>query len=132
MICAKVDSNGDVVKFPVYIRGLQPVLQNHVFVDTQSRFPNDLKWHEGAWWDGIERDGDKYIMNYRVGEKYAPNSIEKKEAFQRVFTEKRFVNQLLFDNEKITKEKFDSNNLKLDMTNPDDEETYELLNQLEF
>jgi hypothetical protein len=132
MIYAKIDSDGNVIKYPVRIRPLQPVLGNLVEVDTISRKPEKLNWNQSIWYDGIERVDDKYIMNYRIGELFAPNSQEKRERFQQVVRALRLKNIYMFDQELITQEKFDSNNLKLDMTNPEDEQTYNLIDELEF
>jgi hypothetical protein len=132
MIYAKIDSEGNVIKYPVRIRPLQPLLGNLVEVDLITRKPENLKWYESIWYDGIERVDDKYIMNYRIGELFDPNSQEKRERFQQVVGSLRIKNMYMFDQELITKEKFDSNNLKLDMTNPEDEQTYNLIDELEF
>jgi hypothetical protein len=132
MIYAKIDSDGNVIKYPVRIRPLQPVLGNLVEVDTISRKPENLNWNQSVWYDGIEKVDDKYIMNYRIGELFEPNSQEKRERFQQVVRALRLKNIYMFDQELITQEKFDSNNLKLDMTNPEDEQTYNLIDELEF
>lgn len=132
MIYAKIDSDGNVIKYPVRIRPLQPVLGNLVEVDTISRKPENLNWNQSIWYDNIERVDDKYIMNYRIGELFEPNSQEKRERFQQVVRALRLKNIYMFDQELITQEKFDSNNLKLDMTNPEDEQTYNLIDELEF
>jgi len=132
MSYAKIDGDGNIIKYPVLFRPLQPIPSNHVLVDIETNLPKNLKWYETAIVQGITRDGDKYIMNYTVGDAYPPNSPAKKEEFRRQLYVRRMMNLDQFKNELIDQEKFDSNNLKLDMTNPDDESTYPLLDELEF
>jgi hypothetical protein len=129
---AKIDKDGNVVKFPVRVSPLQPTPSNFVDVDIAERIPKNLKWYQGALWDTVDKVGDKYIVNYKVVESYPPNSIEKKKAFESHVSSLRKKTNQYYQMGRITKEQVESNNLTLDTVNPDNESTYDQTETLEF
>ncbi len=132
MIYAKVDSEGNVIKYPIRVRPLQPVPGNCVLIDTDSKRPSDLKWYQSCWYDKIEREGDKYVMTYIVKNLSNISEEQLKSTFISLFDQHRKLNEDLFSTGKITKEQFDKNTNLLDLTNFDDPKTYELIEKLEF
>lgn len=129
---AKIDKEGNVIQFPVRVPPLQTIPDDFVDVNISLRKPTGLKWYQSAWWNTVEKIDDKYVVNYVVGDSYPPNSIEKKKAFQKhVESLRRKINEYLFAGD-ITQEQAEGNNYILDIVNPDDETTYDKIEELEF
>lgn len=129
---AKIDKDGNVVQFPVRVPPLQTIPEDFVDVDVTTRVPSNLKWYQSAWWDTVDKIENKYVVNYIVRDSYPPNSLEKKKAFQKhVESLRRKIDQYLFDG-KITQEQAEENHYILDIVNPDDETTFDKIEELEF
>lgn len=72
---AKIDSQGNVIEFPVFsedpisLLPNKPLPSDWVEVDTETNKPKP-SWNIRLDYDRIERVGDKYILNYISSEQY--------------------------------------------------------------
>lgn len=125
---AKVDAQGDVVEFPysdlmreINRRARDTVIpEDAVEVDMTSRKPTGLKWYQGMWYDQVQREGDAYVLTYRVAEKKWSTPEEKRNNLATLI---RMAQQEI---DKLTDTEAKEANLAvLDTINVNDETTYD-------
>lgn len=129
---AKIDSEGNVIEFPISARNFQQLDDSYVELDTYKFKPKDLKWYQGAWYESVEKVDDTYCVRYRIGNKKFSSDEEKENVFKYFIEAKRGKNQLRYDNNQITKEQYAANLAILDSIKTNDPSFYDDLEKLIF
>jgi hypothetical protein len=124
MIYAKIDENGNVLEFPYRIERLREVPSDAVEVDSQSQKPS-TKWYQGLWYDRVEKEGDKYVLYYTIGNKKYQSDQHKKETLSLLLKQAQENNQKALNASKITEEVYQNNISIIESVNVNDESTYD-------
>jgi len=96
MMYAKINEEGNVVEFPY--RDLsrpdflpeQELPADAVEVDTETNRPQDA-WDKKLFYDNVEKMGDKYVLNYRIEERFSTHE-DKVNRFKDMVEKKRIEN----------------------------------------
>lgn len=123
-VYVKVDANGNVLEFPYRFRDIRKVPDDAVKCDTISQKPK-VKWYEGLWHDRVEREGDKYVVYYKIGLKKYGSVDEKKQALTFLIAQSRIDSKTALDSGKITQKQHDINIEILNSVDVNNEKTYD-------
>jgi hypothetical protein len=129
---ARIDTNGDVVEFPVSLNKLREVESEVVEVDIRKYKPSNLKWYQGAWWDNVVREDDKYFAKYRIDTKKFTSSEERESVFAYFVEYYRGKNEYRFNEKLITEEQYNANLVILNGIDVKDESMSDEFDKLVF
>jgi hypothetical protein len=130
MFYAKIDSSGQVTKFPYRLTRDEEnnIPADVVEVDTRTNRIPDLKWYEGMWYDQVIKVGGTYQVTYTKGLKKYSTDQDKKQTLSILVRDALLKNTSELQNGNITEETYQSNIAILNSIDIDDETTYDLYN----
>ncbi len=129
---AKIDDLGNVIEFPFKDISRNVVNKNIVEVDDITYKPSNLKWYQAAWYDVVEKIEEKYFIKYRIENKKFNDDEEKKQCFSYHIEMYRGKNKKRYEEQEITLEQYESNNVILDNINLNEEKCYDDVYKLIF